>query len=92
MTTPQGSNGETSRDARCSSLDELGPGMRARVCEHPGARPLRQRLADLGLVGGTALEVLRCAPLGGPIEIELRGYRLVLRRSEAAAICVRQGA
>jgi ferrous iron transport protein A len=72
----------------CSSLDELGPGSRARICDHPGAGPQRPRLADLGLVAGTPLEVLRQAPLGGPIEIELRGYRLVLRRSEAATVCV----
>lgn len=71
----------------CSSLDELGPGALA-ICDHTGARPLRRRLADLGLVAGTSLEVLRRAPFGGPIEIELRGYRLVLRCSEAATICV----
>ena len=72
----------------CSSLDELGPGARAHICDHRGARPLWPRLADLGLVAGTSLEVLRRAPFGGPIEIELRGYRLVLRCNEAAAICV----
>ena len=72
----------------CSSLDELGPGACARVCDHAGAPPLRPRLADLGLVPGTSLEFLRRAPFGGPVEIELRGYRLVLRCSEAAAICV----
>ncbi len=75
-------------DPACSSLDELGPGARARICDHAGVRPLRRRLADLGLVAGTSLEVLRRAPFGGPIEIELRGYRLVLRCSEAATICV----
>lgn len=72
----------------CSSLDELRPGTRARICDHAGARPVRPRLADLGLVPGTPVEVLRRAPFGGPIEIELRGYRLVLRCGEAAGICV----
>lgn len=83
---------DSPRGPGCASLDALAPGAHARVCDHPGDLPLRQRLADLGLVGGTALRVLRRAPLGGPMEIELRGYRLVLRRGEAAAICVRQDA
>jgi Fe2+ transport system protein FeoA len=80
---------DRARGPACSSLDELGTGARGRICDHPGDRPLRPRLADLGLVAGTSVVVLRRAPLGGPIEIELRGYRLVLRRDEAAAVCVR---
>ena len=71
----------------CTSLGELPAGTRATLCDHSGAHALPARLADLGLVPGTPLSVLRAAPFGGPIEIELRGYRMVLRRSDITAVC-----
>jgi ferrous iron transport protein A len=71
----------------CVALAELPPGSRARVCEHAGREPLPARLVDLGFVPGTPVAVIRRAPLGDPLEVEIRGYRLCLRRSEAAAVC-----
>jgi ferrous iron transport protein A len=71
----------------CVSLSELPVGSRARLCEHERSEPLSQRLLDLGLVPGTAVEVIRRAPLGDPLEVELRGYRLCLRRSESDGVC-----
>ncbi len=47
-----------------------------------------RRLMDLGLIRGTAVEVVRTAPLGDPIEVRLRGFMLTLRRSEAEHITV----
>ena len=43
---------------------------------------------DLGLIRGTAVEVIRAAPLGDPIEVKLRGFMLTLRRSDAEHITV----
>ena len=43
----------------------------------------------MGFVPGTPLVVLRSAPLGDPFEVEIRGYRLCLRRSDVGAVCVR---
>jgi len=40
----------------------------------------------MGLTPGQALRVLRRAPLGDPMEIHVRGYRLALRLDEAAAV------
>ena len=45
-----------------------------------------QRLREMGLVPGTRVKLIRWAPLGDPLEIELRGYRLSLRRHEAESI------
>lgn len=45
-----------------------------------------QRLADLGLLPGTAVDVLRRAPLGDPTVFEFRGYQLCLRRREASLV------
>jgi ferrous iron transport protein A len=49
---------------------------------------VRQRLLEMGLTKGITVSVIRMAPLGDPIEIELRGYRLSLRRKEAEAVIV----
>ncbi|NNJ70357.1 MAG: ferrous iron transport protein A [Kiritimatiellales bacterium] len=43
----------------------------------------RQKLLRMGLVRNAAFEIVRKAPLGGPIEIEVKGSRLVLRSDEA---------
>lgn len=43
---------------------------------------------EMGVLQGEELEVLAVAPLGDPIEIRLRDYRLSLRRSEASRVAV----
>jgi ferrous iron transport protein A len=48
----------------------------------------RGRLLEMGLVSGTALQLVRFAPLGDPVEIKVRGYHLTLRRHEAEQILV----
>lgn len=46
------------------------------------------RLLEMGLVAGTALQLVRFAPLGDPVEIKVRGYHLTLRRHDAEQILV----
>jgi len=70
------------------SLADLAPGAAARVESVDPGSPLGRRLLDLGFVPGTEVRVVRRAPLGDPVEYELRGYRLCLRRSEALRIQV----
>ena len=53
-----------------------------------GDDAVMQRLLEMGLFEGEELEVVAVAPLGDPLEIQLRDYRLSLRRSEAARILV----
>lgn len=48
----------------------------------------RARLLELGLVAGTAVELVRFAPLGDPVEIKVRGSCLSLHRHEAERIRV----
>lgn len=48
----------------------------------------RARLMEMGLLVGTAVELVRFAPLGDPVEIKVRGYHLTLRKSEAERILV----
>ena len=65
------------------TLVNLGPGETARVKQVGGDTRAAQRLMDLGLIRGTAVKVVRVAPLGDPIEVTLRGFMISLRRSEA---------
>lgn len=71
-----------------ASLADLRPGAGARVAAVDGSSAIGRRLLDLGFVPGTEVRVVRRAPLGDPVEYELRGYRLCLRRSEALQIRV----
>jgi ferrous iron transport protein A len=70
------------------SLDQLHTGQRARIDAVQGADALGQRLLEMGLLEGDEVEVIGFAPLGDPMEIRLRDYRLSLRRTEAARIFV----
>ncbi|HXH59853.1 MAG TPA: ferrous iron transport protein A [Fimbriimonadaceae bacterium] len=65
---------------------ELKKGMKARVSSVEGSRPDTVRLMELGLTPGTEFTVTKIAPLGDPIEISVRGYRLCLRRKESTDI------
>jgi len=68
------------------TLDSLPSGQWARVQDVRAERSLRRRLFELGFVPGTKVRVIRRAPLGDPLELELRGGRLSLRAVEAAGI------
>ena len=50
----------------------------------------RRRLLSLGLTKGAKFRVVRVAPLGDPMEIEVRGSQLTLRKSEANILKVRK--
>ena len=49
---------------------------------------LKMRLLELGLLKGTTIELIRYAPLGDPIEIKIRGYRLSIRKVEAESVII----
>jgi Fe2+ transport system protein FeoA len=70
------------------SLNQLRIGQRARVQAVGGTAAVAQRLMEMGLIEDEELEVLGFAPLGGPMEIRLRDFRLSLRRQEAAGVGV----
>lgn len=72
------------------TLDQMLKGQRAQVVAVQGEDAIVQRLLEMGLLEGEEIEVLGFAPLGDPMEILLRGYRLSLRRSEAARVEVSQ--
>ncbi|MBZ0288898.1 MAG: ferrous iron transport protein A [Anaerolineae bacterium] len=69
-----------------ATLDELALGTKAVVVRVGGEGELRRRLMDMGITRGVEIEVLKVAPMGDPIEYQLRGYHLSLRKSEARLI------
>jgi ferrous iron transport protein A len=70
------------------TLDRLDVGQRGCIQTVAGDDALVQRLLEMGLLEGDEVEVIGFAPLGDPMEIRLRDYRLSLRRREAARITV----
>ena len=70
-------------------LTAVAAGQTATVAEIKVAPESRPRLMEMGLLVGTAVELVRFAPLGDPVEIKVRGYNLTLRKHEAEQIFVR---
>jgi Fe2+ transport system protein FeoA len=76
------------------TLDDLVPGERATVRSFvqsdsaalPEERSALQRLSEMGLVPGARLRLVRRAPFGDPLEIEIGRFHLALRRTEARRI------
>ena len=69
-------------------LSDLAIGQRAAIVEVKGEGALRRRLLDMGLTPNTEVMVRKVAPMGDPIEIQLRGYELTLRVADAQNITV----
>ncbi len=67
---------------------DMRVGQRARVDRVDGLDEIATRLMEMGLTPGVEIELLGTAPLGDPLEFEVRGYRLSVRASEARRIGV----
>jgi len=68
------------------TLATLAMGGVARVTQVQGQDEISLRLLEMGLTPGVEIRLIGTAPLGDPLEIEVRGYRLSLRRGEAARV------
>ena len=71
-----------------TTLDTLPVGHTAQISEIQGEDAIAIRLMEMGLTEGEEIRVLTVAPLGDPVEYEIRGYRLSLRRTEAKRVVV----
>jgi len=63
-------------------------GRGGRVHDVRGEDAISLRLLEMGLTPGVPVRVVAQAPLGDPLEVEVRGYRLSIRRAEAARVAV----
>jgi len=69
-----------------SSLDDAPLKAPMVVSKVGGRRSFRRRLLELGLLPGATVRKTKVAPMGDPVELEVRGRRLSVRRSEAQVI------
>ena len=74
-----------------TSIITLKPGQKGKVVFIRGGRNVVQRLCDLGLTNGTEVSLLREAPLKGPLEICVRGCKIVIGRGIAEKIFIQIG-
>jgi ferrous iron transport protein A len=71
------------------TLDQLEEGQSATIVDVDGEDAVAIRLLEMGLTDGERIQSLGAAPLGDPLEFQVRGYRISLRKSEARRVMVR---
>ena len=69
------------------NLSNLKPGEQGRIIKLESTiGPIRRRLLDMGVIPGELVKVEKVAPMGDPMEVTVKGYRLSLRKGEAKGI------
>ena len=70
-----------------TTLDNTKVGQTVEVVKvHGEGSSLRRRLLDMGITPKTQVTLVRCAPLGDPIELNVRGYALTLRKADSQLV------
>lgn len=68
------------------TLKDLKKGDKSKVKKVKGDGPTIRRIMDMGITKGTEIYIRKVAPLGDPIQVNLRGYELTLRKEDAKNI------
>ena len=68
------------------TLKDIKVGKRATVVKVHGSGALKRRIMDMGITKGVEIYIRKVAPLGDPIEMNLRGYELSLRKANAEMV------
>ena len=68
------------------TLKDTQPGEKVKIVKLNGEGATKRRIMDMGITKGIEIFVRKVAPLGDPIEVNVRGYELTLRKSEAEKI------
>lgn len=68
------------------TLKEVKIGETVTVTRLNGSGAIKRRIMDMGITKGTQVSVIKVAPLGDPVEINVRGYELSLRKADAEMI------
>ena len=68
------------------TLKDAKVGETVRVKKLYGEGPVKRRIMDMGITKGVDLHVRKVAPLGDPMELNVRGYELSVRKADAAMI------
>ena len=68
------------------TLRDVKIGETAKVVKLHGEGPVKRRIMDMGITKGTEIHIRKVAPLGDPMELNVRGYELSVRKADAAMI------
>lgn len=68
------------------TLKDVKVGETATVVRLRGEGPVRRRIMDMGITRGVEIFVRKVAPLGDPMELNVRGYELSVRKGDAEMI------
>ena len=68
------------------TLRDLQVGETSKVVKLNGEGKVKRRIMDMGITKGVEIYVRKVAPLGDPIEVNVRGYELSLRKADAELI------
>ena len=68
------------------TINDLQIGQQGIISTVGGEGALRLRFLDMGLIPGTRVLLQKVAPMGDPIQIQVRGYELTIRREDAKMI------
>lgn len=68
------------------TLRETKVGQTVKVIKLHGEGAVKRRIMDMGITKGVELHIRKVAPLGDPIEINVRGYELSIRKADAEMI------
>ncbi len=68
------------------TLNEAKIGETVRVVKLHGMGAVKRRIMDMGITKGTRIYVRKMAPLGDPMELQVRGYELSLRKADASMV------
>ena len=72
------------------TIDDLKIGQAGTITQVGGEGARRLWFLDMGLIPGTRVTLRKVAPMGDPIQIQVRGYELTIRREDAAKITLRE--
>lgn len=70
------------------TVNQMKIGERGCVVRVGSSGALRRRIIDMGITPGAIVILRKAAPMGDPLELNVRGYELSIRKSEAAEITV----
>ena len=69
-----------------NTLKDAKIGRTVKVIKLHGEGPVKRRIMDMGITKGVEIYIRKVAPLGDPVEVNVRGYALSLRKADAAMI------
>ena len=68
------------------TLDKIKPGEQVKIVKLNGKGLLRRRIMEMGITKNLIVKVIKVAPFGDPMQLNVRGYELSLRKFESSLI------